>query len=704
MNDLLPFRVKRLPPLFRVAALAGVQAAVLAHIRRGDDINATDDKGRTPLMLAASRGHTEICRLLVDAGADIGTIDSMGKNALALAVEAGMRDVEALIEPLLPAPGTFVEGDASSDSADIFRDDDPLDISGWEVDADVTPPPNDPAQAEAARSSQRVMSSHIPIDNDEDWSDIEIALPDLGERHRPVFQDGEQYDAIRNLIHCGLVDGCIQLGDILGVTESDGEPDDVAELVSNLRLVLGDLGIRVDDGDWAPISVVPDDTDFDNEADRLAGEAVEFLAGLCSRATDPLSIYMREVAPLPRLSRDDEEVLGRAMEEGFSEAVAAAALSSSALTEIIRVGEEIVRGVISSEAMIDTMAGTVFADDGLVLREPDKDHVGDEDDEDSGEITPIGPTPSVTRIAGHIAAIRNIRETMRAKGVGERLIGHADSLRRHIAGLGMNLAFVEHLLGVVVASGAESDLLRPMASGIKKIHRARKRLTEANLRLVIWQAKKFVYLGLPVADLIQEGNIGLMKAVERFDYRRGFKFATFALWWIRQAMTRAAADKVRTIRVPVHALEALGKVNRLRMALNPATGHPPALDEIAAALSISHTKLQTLLRVPDEPVSIDSSDDGEPPIMDVIRDDVTANPDEVVAHSCLCDAIGTALGGLKPMQADVIRLRFGINMDTDHTLEEVGQRYGVTRERIRQIEAKALERLAYRLRKLHAHL
>jgi RNA polymerase primary sigma factor len=277
-----------------------------------------------------------------------------------------------------------------------------------------------------------------------------------------------------------------------------------------------------------------------------------------------------------------------------------------------------------------------------------------------------------TKWAGHIKALR-----VEVQAEQEKLIAHEGTLF---------LTYREI-----------KDIYRAMSIGEAKARKAKKEMVEANLRLVISIAKKYTNRGLQFLDLIQEGNIGLMKAVDKFEYRRGYKFSTYATWWIRQAITRSIADQARTIRIPVHMIETINKLNRISRQMLQEMGREPTPDELAKKMEMPEDKIRKVLKIAKEPISMETpiGDDEDSHLGDFIEDANTEAPIEIATNTGLVETVQSVLAGLTPREAKVLRMRFGIEMNTDHTLEEVGKQFDVTRERIRQIEAKALRKLRH---------
>jgi RNA polymerase primary sigma factor len=282
---------------------------------------------------------------------------------------------------------------------------------------------------------------------------------------------------------------------------------------------------------------------------------------------------------------------------------------------------------------------------------------------------------------------------------------HIRSKRKHSSALGKLKEEVQRAQkrlqkieqGISLSIGDIKEINREISLGEAQARRAKKEMVEANLRLVISIAKKYTNRGLQFLDLIQEGNIGLMKAVDKFEYRRGYKFSTYATWWIRQAITRSIADQARTIRIPVHMIETINKLNRISRQMLQEMGREPTPDELAQRMEMPEDKVRKVLKIAKEPISMETpiGDDEDSHLGDFIEDTAVSSPIDSATDEGLKETTHAVLAGLTPREAKVLRMRFGIDMNTDHTLEEVGKQFDVTRERIRQIEAKALRKLRH---------
>ena len=298
----------------------------------------------------------------------------------------------------------------------------------------------------------------------------------------------------------------------------------------------------------------------------------------------------------------------------------------------------------------------------------------------------------------NITKVKWVDSLMSNKKYSKKLLEHVKS---DVVIAQKAIKAVEERVGLSVKDIKEIN--RAMSMGETKMRRAKKDMVEANLRLVISIAKKYTNRGLQFLDLIQEGNIGLMKAVDKFEYRRGYKFSTYATWWIRQAITRSIADQARTIRIPVHMIETINKLNRVSRQMVQEMGREPTPEELGERMDLPEDKVRRVLKIAKEPISTETpiGDEEDTTLGDFIEDESIDSPDEAATEENLQEATDDILGSLTAREAKVLRMRFGIGMNTDHTLEEVGKQFDVTRERIRQIEAKALRKLRHPTRSSH---
>jgi RNA polymerase primary sigma factor len=678
-----------LTPLLKLAALNGVQDTVRLGIKQGYDVNAIDAKGRSLLILAASRGHTEMCRFLIGAGADLGARDQEGKDALAVAIDNGRTEVATLLRehlilsripiskarqdiPLQFEPEFVADTDGTASGEDRF------DLSAWEEYEDSLPPPADEECLVAASALQHDISAHSPIDTYEDWSDVDIDLPDVQRRY------GNEDDR-HGLFLDGLRHGGIPFWRIAETaTSRNGRLDEQRQ--TRLALVLGDLGIAIDEEprEWGNQGI---SWDSDEELERMADEAVAFLKELESDYNDPSHFYFKEMGTKDLLSQADEIDLGRAMEQGMEEAVAAIACSDSAIAEVIRVGGEIEQGELQPGIMINkdsTFPPETEDSDSIVSEERAMEFEDNEDDGDPDERSQVPDD-----FSARINIIRELLPGFSGGNTGDML----DALRK----LRLSWSFLERLRETLGHSGQNPVVHEALSSALAKAGKARRRMIEANLRLVISIAKGYQNKGLPFLDLIHEGNIGLMRAVEKFEYRRGFKFSTLCHLVDPSGRPRALADQARLIRVPVHMVEKINRMNRISREIAQETGKEPDLGTLAEKMEMSEEGIHKMLKIPGEPISMEMRicDDEDPRLADFIEDTRAMSPMDSATVAGLREATQQVLSCLTERESKVLRMRFGIDMSTDHTLEEIGQKFDVTRERIRQIEAKALRKLRH---------
>ncbi|MCP5245963.1 MAG: sigma-70 family RNA polymerase sigma factor [Burkholderiales bacterium] len=672
------------------------------YVRRGGDVNAIDGKGRSPLMLAASKGHVGVCRILLEAGSDPRKVDRDGNCALSIAMASGVPSLVELFSGVEETQSNVVKSEVNVNvvksevnvstlpehpEAVIARDldEENLDLSLWESEEDVVKPAHDPECLNREHEVQRQISAHVPINTDFDWLDVEIDLPAVQRRRRRRNAlDEEEIDATRNLLLIGLSDGFIPESFISFLSRGiDGDQNE--EFESILRITLGELGIVTDEESWEW-----QDSDnqvlVDEEMESCADQAIAFLSDLTYHNDDPLRAYVKDMGVKELLSREDEIHLATLMEDGINEAIRAVVNSEVAINELIRVADRIERGELQSGIMVDRAKAP--QDEDVKLDNPAQDMVGVSGEEEV-EDDDFQENLATDDFHAKIEAIRKLH-TGSSQDKNRNLLDVLKDLH-------LSWSFLEHLQEILKLSGNDADASWILSESLNKVRNAKCRMIEANLRLVISIAKKYLHRGLMFSDLIQEGNIGLMKAVEKFDHRRGFKFSTYATWWIRQSITRAIADQARLIRVPVHMVEVINQIEQVRKDIEEKTDFQADVEKISETLSMPPIKVTKALSATQEMVPLTLPVQmGENIISlgEMLVDEVPG-PEQQAMHMALRQAIFEILDGLPEKEAKVMMLRFGLDNGEDHTLEECGQIFGLTRERIRQIEAKTLGKLRH---------
>jgi RNA polymerase primary sigma factor len=667
-----------LNPLFRLAVLSGVQSAIHFHLRRGEDINALDSSGRSPLLLATMKGNANTVRLLLDAGADPLLADNAGQTALSVASNRGLVEITTAIRTHLNnGHGHAVPADEAPEASE------------WEEDPDVPAPPNDESVGMRAAALQAALSRHTPIDTDEDWSDVDILLPVVPTGRLWNTLDEGTRSRLQRLIQDGVRDGRASRKRLENAVPLNENHESDIEFEARIHLTLGELGVLVDE--WLPDDRSADDDDTGLEYAFITDAAITFLDDLSSPTGDPFQAYIKDVGRPQLLSRLDEGALARTMKEGIDATITAIATSATAIQEILSAGSAVIRGDMPLDAMFAPRCSPVPA--------------GDEDRAENDN--PDERTPDLT-IDGLSTLLDRIRErherrvalpvflySEKYRKQREQLLS---ALRDDLRSLPFSWRFLERLPDRITNEDDRDSLKAALAQAAG----ARERMITANLRLVISIARRYASPALPITDLIQDGNIGLLKAVERFEYERGFKFSTYGTWWIRQSITRAIADHSRTVRIPVHVNEALHKLSRAERQLYQELGREPSAEETATRLGMSARKVGRLRQLAEPIVWIDEITDEGPleTIADSIPDPRCGATLDHLYRQSLREAIGEVLATLSEQQARIISLRFGLDDGEPRTLEEIGQQFSVTRERIRQIEAKALQRLQHRARSL----
>ena len=706
------YKSKSLSPLLKLAIKAGILDSVRLQIERGSSVNAIDSAGLTPLMLAAIYSQEEVCLFLLSAGADVSLKDAKGKTAVDYATENGFTKVSQLVQSTSPSSSlsdflknrdkiqdtspttsslfikpvefssekdsdealaiqleivlpqteeqsTFIynksiESSPTLSHENLYIDEGEFDLSGWLAEDEITIPENDLSCVTDAEVINRALSNHRPIDTDTDWSEIEITLPPIV---RPRLFFTQELTNLHQLMIMGATKGVLGYGQVINAIEGDLDEAE-SELALPLVLnALGDLGVFVDEYEVESYAQSFESSDI---LEKQISESLTMIQNELSTDLYSLELYLSEINEFELIDKDEEERICRRM--------------SSSLISLARQLSDLSDDYWSQVAEI-------FATQNTAIEDGDDELNILEDVKDLGH----GGTDVVPIVSSFWELVTCYRFNDDVNTLGQHIPRPSSQNLR--------------LLVEKLSCFSKDVDLKKILQFIELYRKAQHKLIHANFRLVQYWAKRYRRSELPIEDLIQEGNIGLIRASEGHDYLRGYKFSTYATWWIKQAMTRAIADKARMIRVPVHMMERINTIERARKILESKNQKIT----IEALAKTSEYALEQVVKVIKSDQVVISIEDIEPEIDCGISSSISLesnlpSPDKWAFDCDLKNAIALILKDLAPRDALIIRLRFGLGQKEEMTLEEVGKQFNLTRERVRQIEGKALGKIRHKSR------
>jgi RNA polymerase primary sigma factor len=758
-----------------MAIVSGADRVVRIHIDRGDDVNARDRNGFTPLMLAAASNRAAICQMLLEAGADANLINNIGQDALAVARAKGANDAVLVIGsantvasvfqkqitqylsaefvetispqephaidlmPLDQAKGRQLKAHVFSSDANqpsdfpvsslrideftekfqnhattentqlnsnpFVTDSEQFQFENlnWEAEEEPDLTPSEPTLAANSIKSHLLITNHEPVDSSADWNDLDIELPFVSASFLSS-KALENEKKIRLLFLRAIREGSVPCNLVKDVVHSAGDTA-VAEFEDLIIKTLNDLGAEIDErfeykSPYEDFEVFVNPDESPDEED-LVSKALAQIDTTSLNRNQPIYIYLKDALRQQRITADEEIALGKEMEASIELALDALAFWPEGINQLIMVAfkanknnkpipwssvdssydaSDVLNEEISDvrdEYMPEGDAGWVYSPATEVTSSIDSNL----------EIDSQPPNYKPSNFSESIELITKLNIGTSALDPSWKLVRNA------LSGITIEIEFLFDLKEIAASKCSEATTL--FVQAISAYQFARERMTLANLLLVNSISKKYFFSGIPMDDLNQEGNLGLFKAVEKYDWRRGFKFSTYASWWIRQKISRYVADHGRTIRLPVHVVESLWRLKQESIAYELKFGIQPKLEDLASILQLPKKKVEALKKAE---IKIDSIDEIHIDEIVGIEDNhnfTVPDPSKILLDKQTCILVNRLLLTLEKKEEIILRMRFGFGDQEVKTLEEIGQIFNITRERIRQIEAKALRKLRH---------
>lgn len=676
-------RQSSLKPLLRLAALRGDAEHVLRYLQLGGDVEARDQQGRTLHMLAASKGHLDLCRLISEHALEVQrlAVEKTDDSPVALdGLWSNERNDEA--EESSQTRATDSAQNSSPDGAEFESEF----FATWEEEVATEAPLEDPSLRSAMQIVQEVISKHVIVDNDEDWNDLAKLLPSHAEISLVrELNHSSTHGLFEALVHRAQIEGNFNPLD-LEVISREIEGDERGDVLRQLTVLMGQIdAVPEDDDEWLPPLHLEQESEPASDSD--VGELEQFMQDLASMTNDPYFHFAKIAQSSVLLDRTGEERMGLLLDLSLKDAYRAIAESPHAVASIAGLATDFERGRVSV---------------GQVSHISHISHISGEDDERASDLLDASDDADDDPAPARPVSGLNLSDMLESARCGCFAFqenpddqGLARDALAAVSALELTSSTVKRFDKEFRAAGCTSVLLR---RAVQRLSRLELEMFHANVRLAVHVADSHAWSTLPRMDRIQECLIGLLKAIDRFDYARGNKFSTYAMWWLKQSVGRAIGDTARVIRLPIHVMEKVNKVSKAVRVLREDSFDDVRAEDIAKVCDLSVGDVAKLLDVAHDAVSWDQQDETADFVLAI--SDVFQPPEEVTDGYLRRRAIDDCLGALGSREAEVIRHRFGLIDGNDKTLEEVGHIFGVTRERIRQIESKALRLMRHPSRRL----